>query len=1545
MQLIEGQKGGNKKQHKPYEQPDNLLSTAKLKVLLALSEGEIQGDLTAQKIFIENTPLGNPDGSYNFTGVKWEFRNGSQTQDYIPGMPEVSNEMRSGFIVKKNKPWIRSFSNLELDAIRIKLNLPSHVEYKENGDVIGTITEYKIDLSTDGSTFETVVNGKFDGKTTSEYQRDHRIDLPKAVQGWTIRVRRITDDSTSSKLINSFGIATYAEVIDSKLRYPNTALLYVELDASQFNGSVPKISCQPKGKLVPVPDNYDPVNRTYLDVWQGGFKLAYTNNPAWLAHYLMKDEIAGMGLRIDSTMLDKWTIYQLGQYCDQMVPDGKGGKEPRFTCNEYIQNQEDAYTVLKDLVASFRGITFWGNDQIYLTADMPQDEPDFIYHPSNVIGDFTYSGGSYKNRYTSCLVAYSDPNNHYNDDVEAVWDHDLMRRYDVNVMKLTAIGCTSQAEAHRRGRWALLSNAKDGAVTFTVGLDGYIPLPARIIGIADPSRSGKENGGRIHAAAGRKITLDRTIDYDVGDRLVINLPDGTAQGRTIKSISADKKTITVTANYKIEPVAGAVWCIDSDNVAIQYFRVTSISANNNGQFDITAIQHDPNKFKYIDENVRIEPKPITITPSSIIFAPKNITITESSYVSQGLSIASLQVTWDKVDGATNYIAQWRKDNSSWINVGHTNGTSFSVDGVYSGVYDVRIRAVNTSENSSPWGYSKSTAIKGKVGKPDKPLNFAATDNVVFGIDLSWSFPKASGDTSYTEIQYSPNENKENATLLSNVTYPSCHYSQTGLSIGQDFFYRARLVDKIGNTSDWTNWVKGISSTNTNDLTDHIFDEIKETDAWNSLVGQTDKNSNLIEQNKNELVEIATSVSASSKLIEKQAVELAENAKITTENQLSTIENSKAIVQNALANDIDSQQWRKEVGSVSAQIKETKTLIVNESEATANKLTELSSKMENTNAGIDELKQTTIQHGEKLSSQADAITSLNSDLKLTSKKVDEAFKTGQINSQAISGLTTLTDKQGDTITSQGQSITSLKSELSETEKHVAANASAITALDTKTKKQGNDIESISTSINQLGATIDVVNAHSQITSSTQSLATIKNALNTDTQSVERRKNDGENTQEIKVVAESVNKLHADLDGATGEIVDLRQVVIKQGEKLESQSSILTELSSTVDNTNNKVTDAQNSADKANTKADNNAKAISQITTKVEKQGDTITAQGQSITSLKSGLSDAERNVATNASAISTLNTKTQKQGDAITSQANKIDSLNTSIGNVSTKITDVSNALQDTNGKLSAYRTMKVEVDNKGQQYVAGMTMGIENTQNGMQSNVVFLQDRFSIMNAAGGNPKMVFTTQGDQVVMNNAFIGNGAITNAKIGNIIQSDNFQEGKTGWQLSKELGTLKAINAEISGKLKATSGELNNVVINENCEIKGFLRVEQIVGSSTQVYTCLTDNGTVTITPEPFDRQILIMPITVYSKKTAGKGEHAPDTWEHTVISIAFDNVVKHDVQTYLLSETKSFIEQLPANKSIVINVKSYSSFSNSKDRRKHLPEFITMLVIKK
>ncbi|MBF7956120.1 phage tail protein [Rahnella victoriana] len=1079
--IIQGAKGGGGSAHTPVEQADDLLSEAKLKMVIALSEGEIQGDLVAQQIFLNDTQLANDDGTYNFTGVKWDYRKGTQDQTYLQGMPEIDNESSVGIEVKEASPWTRQFSNLTLDAIRIKLSLPIQYQYKDNGDMVGTVTQYAIDLSTDGAAYKTVVNGKFDGKTTSEYQRDHRIDLPSATTGWTIRVRRITADSTSTKLINAFKVFSFAEVIDSKLRYPNTALLYIELDSSQFNGSVPKTTCKPKGKLIRVPTTYDPVTRTYSGTWAGDFKIAYSNNPAWIFYDLVLDEIYGMGNRVDATMIDKWELYSIAQYCDAAVSDGAGGTEPRFTCNVFIQRQQDAYTVLRDLAAIFRGITFWGNDQIFVRADVPQDDVDFTYHSSNVVdGLFTYAGGSYKNRFSSCQVSWSDPGNHFSDTPESVYEPELVERYNWNETQLTAIGCTSQSEAHRRGRWVILSNAKDGTVSFGVGLDGYIPMPAEIIGIADPFRAGKANGGRISAVNGRNVTLDRTADYGIGDRLVVNLPDGTAQTRTISAVSTDKKTFTVATAYRMTPVAGAVWAIDSDNLAIQYFRITSIASNDDGTFTVAGVQHDPNKYRYIDDGVKVDSAPITVTPTNVMKAPANIVVTEVDHIAQGLTVATLQASWDKVEGAINYTAQWRKDNGDWVNVGKTSAQGFTIQGIYAGVYDVRVRAVNAVDVSSPWGYADSTALNGKVGRPGTPTNLLASDNVIFNINVTWAFPEGSGDTAYTEIQQSTTADNENAQLLALVPYPSASYQHGPLAAGIRRWYRARLIDRIGNVGGWTDFVTGMSSTDAEAILTYLTGQINETQLAQDLlskinnaiteeeladvrsdIGETKGrlgslaegvlNNIIAIKDNDELIrelsaqtgqnvatiyqklQVLTSAdSAFAQQLDVIGAQMANNTAAITTEQTARVEGDLALASRITLLDTS-------VGDNSAAILAEQTARVEGDTANAQAITDLSTTVGQNTAQITNLREVVSDISGSVATQLDGVNASNHNNAEANlfQAVSEVL--------ADASVTTLTKAVANNEVASAQKIETLTAQMNDTQAQVQTNASAVSTL--------------------------------------------------------------------------------------------------------------------------------------------------------------------------------------------------------------------------------------------------------------------------------------------------------------------------------------------------------------------------------------------------------------------------------------------------------------------------------------------------------------------
>ncbi|HCC4459681.1 host specificity protein J [Citrobacter freundii] len=838
--VLKGRKGGSSSSRTPTEQPDDLQSVAKAKILVALGEGEFAGQLTGKDIYLDGTALENADGSQNFSGVTWEFRAGTQAQKYIQGIPGTENEISVGTEISSATAWTRTFTNTQLSAVRLRLKWPSLFKQEDNGDLVGYSVNYAIDLQTDGGTWQTVLNTSVTGKTTSGYERSHRIDLPQAGSTWTIRLRKITSDANSAKIGDTMTLQSFTEVIDAKLRYPNTALLYIEFDSSQFNGSIPQISCEPRGRVIRVPDTYDPETRTYSGTWTGAFKWAWTDNPAWIFYDLVVSDRFGLGHRLTAANIDKWTLYQVAQYCDQMVPDGKGGNgtEPRYTCNVYIQDRNDAYTVLRDFAAIFRGMTYWGWDQIVALADMPRDV-DYAYTRANVIdGRFTYSSSTTKTRYTTALVSWSDPGNAYADAMEPVFEQPLVARYGFNQLEMTAIGCTRQSEANRKGRWGILTNNKDRVVSFDVGMDGNIPQPGYIIAVSDELLSGKVMGGRISAVNGRVIKLDRVADAAAGDRLILNLPSGASQSRTIQAVNGE--SVTVTTAYSETPQAEAVWVVESDELYAQQYRVVSVSDNGDGTFSITGAWHDPDKYARIDTGAIIDQRPVSVIPPGNQSPPANIVISSFSVVQQNISVETMRVSWDQAQNAIAYEAQWRRNDGNWVNVPRSSTTSFDVPGIYAGRYLVRVRAINAAEISSGWGYSEEKTLTGKVGNPPKPVGFATTP-INWGIRLNWGFPANTGDTLKTEIQYTANSDFSNPLLLSDVPYPSAEYTQLGLKAGQEFWYRAQLVDRTGNESGWTDWVRGESNANADDYLGDIADDFLTSADGDRLTGDIDTN--------------------------------------------------------------------------------------------------------------------------------------------------------------------------------------------------------------------------------------------------------------------------------------------------------------------------------------------------------------------------------------------------------------------------------------------------------------------------------------------------------------------------------------------------------------------------------------------------------------------------------------------------------------------------------------------------------------------------------
>ncbi|ELN2577638.1 DUF1983 domain-containing protein [Enterobacter kobei] len=1140
---IKGRKGGSSSSRTPTEQPDDLQSVAKAKILLALGEGEFAGGLTARDIYLDGTALENADGSQNFSGVAWEFRSGTQAQKYIQGIPGTENEINVGSEVSSTTAWTRTFTNTQLSAVRLRLKWPSLFKQEDDGDLVGYSVNYAVDLQTDGGTWQTVLNTSVTGKTTSGYERSHRIDLPQASSTWTIRLRKITADANSAKIGDTMTLQSFTEVIDAKLRYPNTALLYIEFDSSQFNGSIPQISCEPRGRVIRVPDNYDPETRTYSGTWTGAFKWAWTDNPAWIFYDLVVTDRFGLGNRLTAANIDKWTLYQVAQYCDQSVPDGKGGSgtEPRYTCNVYIQDRNDAYTVLRDFAAIFRGMTYWGDDQIVALADMPRDV-DFTYTHANVVdGKFVYSSSTTKSRYTNALVSWSDPANGYADAMEPVFEQKLVARYGFNQLEITAIGCTRQSEANRKGRWGILTNNKDRVVTFDVGLDGNIPQPGYIIAVSDRNLSGRDLGGRLSAVNGRVLKLDRVPSAKAGDRIMVNLPSGITQSRTIQSLSGEMATVTTA--FSEFPQAEAVWVIESDELYAQQYRVISVTDNNDGTYTITGANHDPDKYARIDTGAIIDQRPVSVIPPGNQLLPANIVIGSYSVVQQNISVETMRVSWDQAQNAIAYEAQWRRNDGNWVNVPRSATTSFDVPGIYAGRYLVRVRAINAAEISSGWGYSEEKTLTGKVGNPPKPVGFIASENVVFGIELNWGFPANTDDTLKTEIQYSLTGTEDDAMLLADVPYPQRKYQQMCLKAGQIFWYRAQLVDRSGNESGYTEWVRGQASIDVSDITDVILEDIKGSETFKDLI------------------------------------------------------------------------------------------------------------------------ESAVDTNEKIAGMADEIKNHADELEQQAKDIQE-------------------------------------------------NADGLAQAEVK-------IDEISVSMD--GMTGGVKNS---------AIAIIQNGL-------------------AQVAARRT--LSATVAGNSAQLDRLDEVIVSEKE-----------------------------------------------------------ATARSLLSLQTDVNG-------NKASINSLN---QTFSDYRQATATKINGITATVDGHTAAITTNAQAIASMDGDLSAMYNIKVAVDANGKQYAAGMGIGVENTPEGMQSQVMFLADRFAVMTQAGGNVTLPFVIQNGQTIIRDTVIGDGTIGNLKLGNYIQSSTWDgTGNVGWHINKSgyavfnnvtvRGTVYATNGEFTGKVTATSGSFKGTV----------------------------------------------------------------------------------------------------------------------------------------
>ncbi|MCR4158844.1 phage tail protein [Kerstersia gyiorum] len=908
-----GGKGGGSSRT-PVETPDSLHNSAYAAVLDVIGNGEMYGpvhrDQPLRDVFLDGTPIQNEDGSLNFSQVQADYRVGTVDQEHIAGFPASANTIGVNVEVKTDRPWVQAITNPELSAVRVTMYVPRLVQALESGknagDRVGYRVEYAIDLAVGGGAFQEIVRTAFDGKTSNGYTRTHRLDLPVGASSWAVRARRITPEANNAAISDSISVQSYAEVIDGKFRHPMTAMMGIKISAEQFQ-AIPTRAYRWRGQIIRIPSNYDPVARTYAGVWDGTFKRGWSNNPAWIYYDILTSRLYGLGDRIDAGMIDRYALYQIGAYCDQAVPDGQGGTEPRFVCNVYLQSAADALRVLNDLTSTFRGMAYWANGQVVASADAPSD-PVYTYTNANVLNArFNYPGADLSTLKTVALVSWNDPSDFYRSKVEVVEDDDGIRRYGIRKTEVVAFGCTSRGQAQRVGLYQLYtSRMESGGLTFSVGLDGVIPQPGSIVKIADRNRAGRHIGGRIRQATADTVTVDRDHPIKAGDLLTVNLATGLSETRTVKLVS--DRVITVLPAFSQAPAAESVWAVDADDLVTQHARILSVKESDGIEFFVSAVLHHPGKFDAIDNGVRLDPLPVSVVPPRVQTAPANVRIEQHYTIHQGTTRHYAEISWDAAEHAVLYDVQWRRDNGDWVLVPRTGSRLVELPDIYAGTYTVRVRAINALDVPSLWAYSTATLLDGLVGSPPAVTSLVAAGETL-SIRLTWAYPTTPNIVERVQIWSSETQQFDSGRVLTNLAYPDTTYTLGNQRAGVPQWFWARLVDKNGLPGPWypdesESGVRGSANIDPGLVLELVGDRLLSS-TWGQQMTER------VEDIDYRMLDIRAEVGATDELIEKTRLQVRDQGRVLDSQSRDLQQHADQLVENIQA--IEAEAQARETG--------------------------------------------------------------------------------------------------------------------------------------------------------------------------------------------------------------------------------------------------------------------------------------------------------------------------------------------------------------------------------------------------------------------------------------------------------------------------------------------------------------------------------------------------------------------------------------------------------------------------------------------------------
>jgi predicted phage tail protein len=1502
--LLAGSGGGSKgggSARTPVEDKDNVQSRSLASILDLLGEGKIGGLINGgQSIFLDNVPILNPDGTSNFNGVTWWFRDGTQNQAVIEGFDAVETPHDVGVQIKLSTPRTIQIDNDDSDQVRVIMMFPKLTKTdRKSGDTHGTTVQFQFEIAYGTTSFKPIKPQGYAShvvtlskKSSGKHYREYLFDLPKPGSNYRIRVSRVTADSTTDYIQDQTWLSQYGEIVSTKLNYPNSALVGLKIDSQQFGSSVPARSYLVSGMEIRVPSNYDPVLGTYSGDWDGTFRLMVSENPAWILYDLLTSKRYGLGEYVTESMINIGQLYQIGRYCDELINDGFGGKEKRFAINTVINSRGEAYKVLQDIVSTFRGMIFWAGGMVNIMQDSPSS-PVMQFSAANIIGKVSYKGSSRKDRATVALITYNDKDDLYKQNIEYVEDEEGIKRFGVRKTESVAFGCTSRGQAHRVGLWTLYSNRMEtDLITFTSGMDASLLMPGELVKLQDKFRSGKRNSGRLVNYTKNSITLDASVKLTKAGNTVSFL---SAKGKMI-----DRDLIEGAGEYTVVtfkkalteeeyPAIMGIWSVIEPNLEPMLLRVLAVNQNEEkGAFDIVGVQHNPTKFNAIDEGATLVPSKTTILDPTFS-TPENLQVTEGTYVSSpGNLSVKLMVSWE--GKSPSYVLRYRRSDvvEDWVTTEVKTEQFDILNAAENGMYDIELYSISATGRRSSVISMVYTTL-GTMTPPDAPTLLTAIGDYRVNV-LAWQLP-GTIDIDKINVYASRTNDLTTASLIAAVA--STTFTHSGLGDDETWFYWVRAVNKRGmlsqpnsslgteaTTKDVLSFLK--NKITSSELGQDLLADINQSAAKEAVeevskkidesVGELHKTVDEIELSVTGVKQSVTDMQNSFDGMEKEQSDLKANVQDTADKVGQALGELDDATANVLALKETVKKQGESVASTldaaQAALDGSKTLIAEERQARVDgdtaigkKVDTMQSVVDTGQANIDEMKQTVAgveQTASQWSTSLEANAKANIDLALR----QEEDKKQQASTNA--SVTTSQQALADSVSSVAKRVDEMKAEIGDDiaaqlqeERETRASADeAVTTQLTQLKAQVNDDvkaslateqqaradadSALSKQVTNLQSQVNT-NVKAQIAAEAKTRADKDSALSSQITALSAQVNDDVTAQiateskartagdtaistkvdtlaaktasDIKAAVATETKARTDGDTALGSQI----TSLKAQTASDIKAAVATETKARTDG--DSALSSQISSLKTQTAAD--IKAAVATETKARTDGDT--ALGSQITSLKTQTAaDIKAAVATETKARSDADSAMASDITALKSRAGKIESSVTSeqtarangdtalgkrVDTVSAKADSVSSTVQQTsqavanvNSKVSASWTLKMETStSNGQKYAAGMALGIDGS--GL-SQFLIRADRFGLVNSVDGKVTTPFVVQNSVAYMNGAYIKDGTIVNAKIGDL-QSTNYVSGRTGWRIAKG-GAFE---------MNGNSGSTGRMVINNN------------------------------------------------------------------------------------------------------------------------------------